>query len=164
MHTSIRGNIRGDDRYSLVFSIWMIASKPKLNPDKTEFIKIGTKSQLDKFKKCFPTKLLDQDVEPTNSARNLGVEFDKDFNFKRHISKFDHATIIYKICTLTYKVIHKFPPIYLHDLLKPLNRTRNIRFSDHDQLVVPRVSFKMDERAFSVAPPPPPPALELYPS
>ena len=27
------------------------------------------------------------DVTPTDSARNLGLEFDKDFNFKKHISK-----------------------------------------------------------------------------
>ena len=58
-----------------------------MNPDKTEFIVIGTKSQRVKVKKYFPTKLLDQDVTPTDSARNLGVEFDKDFNFKKHISK-----------------------------------------------------------------------------
>ena len=68
-------------------SDWMIASKLKLNPDKTEFLLIGTKSQQDKFKKYFPTKLLDQDVTPTDSARNLGKEFDKDFNLKKHISK-----------------------------------------------------------------------------
>ena len=51
--------------------------------------------------------------------------------------------------------------VYLHNLLKPLNRTRNLRSSDDDQLVVPRVSSKMGEWAFSVAVPP---ALELYPS
>ena len=68
-------------------SDWMIASKLKLNSDKTEFILIGTKAQRDKFKKYFSTKLLEQDVTPTDSARNLGVEFDKDFNFKKHISK-----------------------------------------------------------------------------
>ena len=68
-------------------SDWMIASKLKLNPDKIEFIPIGTKSQRDKFRKYFPTKLLDQDVTPTDSARNLGVELDKDFNFKKYISK-----------------------------------------------------------------------------
>ena len=61
-------------------SDWMIANKLKLNPDKTEFILISTKAQRDKIKKYFPTKLLDQDVTPTDSARNLGVEFDKDFN------------------------------------------------------------------------------------
>ena len=68
-------------------SDWVITSKLKLNPDKTELILIGTKSQRDKFKKYFPTKLLDQDVTPTDLARNLGVEFDMDFNFKKHISK-----------------------------------------------------------------------------
>ena len=36
-------------------SDWMIASKLKLNPDKTEFILIGTKAQLDNFKKYFLT-------------------------------------------------------------------------------------------------------------
>ena len=58
-----------------------------MNPDKTEFILIGTKAQRDKFKKYCPTKLLDQDVTPTDSARNLGVEFDKDFNFEKHNTK-----------------------------------------------------------------------------
>ena len=68
-------------------SDWMIAIKLKLNPDKTEFILIGTKAQRDKFKKYYLTKLLDQDEAATDSARNLGVEFNKDFNFKKHISK-----------------------------------------------------------------------------
>ena len=54
--------------------------------------------------------------------------------------------IKYKICTLTYKVIHSCQPVYLHNLLKPLNRTRHLRSSDNDQLVVPRVSSKMGER------------------
>ena len=63
----------------------MIDSKLKLNPDKAEFILISTKSRRDKFKKYFPTKLLDQIVTPTDSAQNLGVKFDKDFNFNKHI-------------------------------------------------------------------------------
>ena len=62
----------------------MIAGKLKLNPDKTEFILVGTKSQREKFKKYFLTKLLDQDVTPINLAQNPGVEFDKDFNFVKH--------------------------------------------------------------------------------
>ena len=68
----------------------------------------------------------------------------------------------YEIRTLTYKVIHKYQPVYLHNLLKPLNRTRNLRSSDGDQLVVPRVRSKMGEKAFAVADPsPPPPPLAL---
>ena len=74
---------------------WMIASKLKLNPDKTEFILIGTKSQWDKFKKYFPTKLLDQDVTPIDSAQTLGVEFDKDFNFKKHIESLSIMLLSY---------------------------------------------------------------------
>ena len=50
-----------------------------------------------------------------------------------------------RIALLTYKVIQSCQPVYL---LKPLNRTRNLRSSDDDQLVVPRVSSKMGERAF----------------
>ena len=61
--------------------------------------------------------------------------------------------IKYKICSLPYKVIHTCQPVYLHNLLKPLNRTRNLRSSDNDQLVVPRVSSRMGESAFSVAAP-----------
>ena len=218
-------------------SDWMIASQLKLNPDKTEFILIGTKAQRDKSKKYFTTKLLDQDVTPTDSAQNLGVEFDKDFNFKKHISKvcrscyyhirdlrrlrrcltaavtktiatslvlskLDYCNSIlynipnreinkvqnvqnclarvvtpspqfcrvtplvkslhwlpvqfrikHKICTLTYEEINSCQPVYLHNLLKPLNRTCNLGSSDDDQLVVPRASSKMSKRAFSVAAP-----------
>ena len=176
-------------------------------------------------------------MTPTDSERNLGVEFDKDFNFRKHkskvcrscyyhirdlrrfrrcltaavtktiatslvSSKLDYCNSIlynipyreinkvqsvqnclarvvtrsprfssvtpllkslhwlpvqfrikHKICTLTYKVIHSCQPVYLHNLLKPLSRTSNLRSSDADQLVVPRVSSKMGERAFSVAAP-----------
>ena len=33
-----------------------------------------------------PTKLLDQEITPTDSARNLGVVFDGGLNFRKHIS------------------------------------------------------------------------------
>ena len=61
--------------------------------------------------------------------------------------------IKHKICNPTCKVIHSCQPVYLHNLLKPLNRTHNLRSSDDDRLVVPRMSSKMGERAFSVAAP-----------
>ena len=37
---------------------WMSASKLKLNPDKTEFIVLGSKRQRDKLKVYFPTTIL----------------------------------------------------------------------------------------------------------
>ena len=60
---------------------------------------------------------------------------------------------VYNTATSPDKVIHKCQTVYLHNLLKPSNRTCNLRSSDHDQLVVPRASSKMSERVFSVAAP-----------
>ena len=65
---------------------WMISSKLKLNPDKTEVLLFGTKLQREKCMQHFPAKLFDQEITPTNSARNLGVVFDGGLNFKKHIS------------------------------------------------------------------------------
>ena len=66
---------------------WMTHSKLKLNPDKTEFLIIGSKKQREKLSSLFPFSLLDRDTSPTTSARNLGVLFDSDFNFRQHISQ-----------------------------------------------------------------------------
>ena len=38
-------------------SSWMSSEKLKLNPDKTDFLLIGSKVQRENFSKCFPTKL-----------------------------------------------------------------------------------------------------------
>ena len=66
--------------------LWMKSSKLKLNSDKTEFIIIGTKQQRHKLSNHFPVKLLDNDICPSDSVRNLGVVFDSDFSFHKHIS------------------------------------------------------------------------------
>ena len=67
-------------------SLWMKSSKLKLNSNKTEFIIIGTKQQRHKLSNHFPVKLLDNDISPSDSVRNLGVIFDSDFSFHKHIS------------------------------------------------------------------------------
>ena len=69
----------------------MSARKLKLNPDKTEFLLIGSRVQREKFSKCFPTRLLAQEVTPSPSARNLGIVFDSALNFKSHISGISRA-------------------------------------------------------------------------
>ena len=53
---------------------------------KTEFIIIGTKQQRHKLSNHFPVKLLDNDITPSDSVRNLGVIFDSDFSFHKHVS------------------------------------------------------------------------------
>ena len=51
-----------------------------------EFIIIGTKQQRHKLSNHFPVKLLDNDICPSDSVRNLGVVFDSDFSFHKHVS------------------------------------------------------------------------------
>ena len=67
-------------------SLWMKASKLKLNSDKTKFIIIGTKRQRHKLSYHFPVKLLGNDICPSDNVRNLGVVFDSDFSFHKHVS------------------------------------------------------------------------------
>ena len=64
----------------------MKSGKLKLNSDKTEFIIIGTKQQRHKLSNHFPVKLLDNDICSSDSVRNLGVVFDSDFSFHKHVS------------------------------------------------------------------------------
>ena len=61
-------------------SSWMSSRKIKLNPDKTEFVLIGSKVQREKISKCFQTRLLAQKVTPSPSGRNLGIIFDTALN------------------------------------------------------------------------------------
>ena len=65
---------------------WMSTNKLKLNPDKTEFLLIGNERQRSKFLSMFPIELLGVKTYPAKYARDLGVIFDKNFNFRSHIS------------------------------------------------------------------------------
>ena len=63
----------------------MSAIKLKLNPDKTEFILFCSKKQSERLNVCFPINILGNPLHPTESVRNLGVWFDSDFSFSKHI-------------------------------------------------------------------------------
>ena len=64
---------------------WMSTNKLKLNPDKIEFLLIGYERQRSKYLSMFPIEYLGVETYPAKSARNLGVIFDKNFNFRSHI-------------------------------------------------------------------------------
>ena len=64
---------------------WMSASKLKLNPDKTDFILSGSKKQRERLNVCFPIDILGNPLHPTKSVQNLGVWFDSDFSFSKHV-------------------------------------------------------------------------------
>ena len=78
-------------------SLWMISSKRKLNSNKTEFIIIGTKQQRHNLSNHFPVKLLDNDISPSDSVRNLGVILDSDFSFHKHISNICKSCFYHKL-------------------------------------------------------------------
>ena len=65
----------------------MESSKLKLNPDKTDLIIIGNKQKRNKIINHFPVKLLGSDTFPSDTVCNLGVVFDREFNFRQHISQ-----------------------------------------------------------------------------
>ena len=65
---------------------WMSTNKLKLNPDKAKFLLIGNERQRSKYLSMFPIKPLGVKTYPAKSARNLGVIFDRNFNFRSHIS------------------------------------------------------------------------------
>ena len=91
-------------------SAWMAQSKLKLNPSKTEFLLIGSKSQREKFINLFPLAVLDNEMNPADSARNLGVFFDSGLNFHQHISQVS-SSCFYHIRDL--KRIRKSLPLAL---------------------------------------------------
>ena len=62
-------------------SAWMAQPKLNLIPSKTEFLLIGSKSQREKFINLFPLTVLDNEMNPADSARNLGVFFRQWFEF-----------------------------------------------------------------------------------
>ena len=65
---------------------WMAENRLKLNPDKTEFILIGTKHNRDKLSSHFPLDILGNRVHPSNKVKNLGVIFNSDLSLTQHIS------------------------------------------------------------------------------
>ena len=64
---------------------WLSANKLKLNPDKTEFIVFGSKIHREKLDKSFPVNILGNFLSLVGVVRNLGVWFDSDFSFSRHV-------------------------------------------------------------------------------
>ena len=65
---------------------WISRNKLKLNPDKTEFLLTGNEQQRGKYLSMFPIELLGVKTYPAKSACSLGVIFDKNLNFRSHIS------------------------------------------------------------------------------
>ena len=84
---------------------FMFTNKLKLNPDKTEFILIGSKNNRKQLLPYLSINILGNQVPPAQSVKNLGVVFDSNFTFSDHVSQVikstrAHARDLYKICPL----------------------------------------------------------------
>ena len=83
----------------------MFTNKLKLNPDKTEFILIGSINNHKQLLPHFPINILGNQVSPAQSVGNLGVVFDPNFSFSDHVSQVIKSTRVYvkdlyRICPL----------------------------------------------------------------
>ena len=100
----------------------MSTNKLKLNPDKTEFPLIGNEWQRSKYISMFPIELLGVKTYPAKSAHNLGVIFDKNFNFRSYISA---------ICSLCIYHIRDLRRIRRHLHLESAKLLANALVSSH---------------------------------
>ena len=67
-------------------SLWMKRNKLKLNPEKTEFISIGTKSKLNNLN-VNNVHVGGKALKTVSSVKNLGVFIDSTLTMKKHISQ-----------------------------------------------------------------------------
>jgi len=65
---------------------WMTNNKFRLKANKTDFIIIGTSRQRSKPTRFLPKPILNHSITPSDTVRNLGVTFDSNFNFRKHVS------------------------------------------------------------------------------
>lgn len=73
---------------------WMTNNKLKMNDDKTEFLLIGTRQQLEKVN-ISSISVGNVEVSPVSFARNLGSWFDTNMNLKTHIAKTSSAAFFH---------------------------------------------------------------------
>lgn len=74
-----------------------------VNPAKSKFIVFGSKAQVNKILSARPgIKILGQDIDRVESARNLGLIIDPRLRFEAHISNVDRKRF-YRL-----KIIYRF--------------------------------------------------------
>ena len=74
---------------------FMLLNKLKLNPDKTEFILIGSKNNHKHLLPHFPINILGNQVSPAQSVKNLGVMFVSNFTLTDHVSQVIKSTRVH---------------------------------------------------------------------
>ena len=80
----------------------MLTNKLKLNPNKTEFILIGSKNNCEQLFQHFQINIFGNHVSPTQNVSNLGVMIHSNLSLSHHVSQFikstrAHAKDLYRI-------------------------------------------------------------------
>ena len=65
----------------------MASNKLKLNPDKTEFILLGTDTHRSRLRNLFPVDILGNACTPTSKVKNLGVIFYSSLSMSKQVSQ-----------------------------------------------------------------------------
>ena len=76
----------------------MSSSILQLNPDKAEFIIVGSHAQLKKLDPYHSVRTFDNSMHQVTVVRNLGVWFDANFSFT------DHVRNICKTCSFKWVI------------------------------------------------------------
>ena len=114
---------------------FMFINKLKLNPDKTEFILIGSKNNLLPH---FPIDILGNQVSPAQSVKNLGVVFDFNFTLSDHVSQVITSTRVHA------RNLYRIRPLLDHKTLVLLaNALVSSRLDYCDSLFVSVTDFEM---------------------
>lgn len=66
---------------------FMLVNKLKLNGDKTEFLLVGNRQQLDKLDLPLSINVCGDNIESVDTVRNLGFWFDSVMNANTHVNK-----------------------------------------------------------------------------
>ena len=75
---------------------WFHSNKLSLNPSKTEFLLVGTKQQRLKLQQQNTNLSINSNtIVPSDTVRNLGVLFDQDLSYKKHISKICQVSFLH---------------------------------------------------------------------
>ena len=89
--------------------LWLCSNKLKLNADKTDFILFGAKSQQEKLNPFFPVNILGESLIPSDAVKNLGVWFDSDFSFTKHVKN------VCKLCFIQMRDLRQIRQYLTHD-------------------------------------------------
>ncbi len=79
---------------------WCLEHQLLINPDKTKFLLVGTRSMLQNLPTHINLKFLGKTLKPVSVAKDLGMHLDLHLSYDDHISKLS-STCINKLCQIS---------------------------------------------------------------